>query len=281
MTILADENGFSLRRLIVRALRVLVIVAVIVVVYMRFFEHSFIYYPSREMVAEPLGQFEDVFFEALDGTRLHGWWFPKNDAANALIVSHGNAGNISRRISMAEFLRNDLGVNVFYYDYRGYGRSEGEPSEAGTYSDAHGAYRHVRGRGFAPDSILLLGQSLGTAITVELAVSEKVAGVILEAPFTSVTAVASRFFWRLPIGLLMKTKYDSLAKISRLRVPIAIIHATEDPVIDYSFGRELFEAANPPKEFFEVRGEFHEGAIKGLGHDALQHLKTFLGINLR
>src|SRR5262245_43670045 len=115
MPVFAAENGFPLRRPIVRALRVLLIVVVTGVACVWFFEHRFIYFPSRKIVAEPLGQFDDVFFEASDGTGLHGWWFPKNDAARALIVSHGNAANISHRVSAAEFLRKELGVNVFVY----------------------------------------------------------------------------------------------------------------------------------------------------------------------
>lgn len=146
----------------------------------------------------------------------------------------------------------------------------------GTYSDIRGAYEHVRSRGFAPASIILMGQSLGTAVTVDLAATEMVGGIILEAPFTSITAVARKLYWPLPVSWLLSTKYDSLSKISQMQAPLAIVHATEDPVIAYAFGRELFEAANPPKEFFEVKGSVHEGAIMALRLAEIRKLHEFL-----
>jgi fermentation-respiration switch protein FrsA (DUF1100 family) len=189
----------------------------------------------------------------------------------ALIVFAGGAV-----AAQSSTLRDQLDVTVMMYDYRGYGRSEGTPSEEGTYADIRGAYRHVRSRGFEPASIVLMGQSLGTAITVDLAASEKVGAVILEAPFTSVPAVAHRLFWPLPVGWLVSTKYDSLAKISRIQSPVAIVHATGDSVIAYDLGRKLFEAARPPKEFFGIRADRHEGALMELGSEELRRLKQFL-----
>ena len=243
---------------------------------MKLFEHRLVFHPDREVAGKPAGVYEDVFFEALDGTRLHGWWIPTKESTHALIVSHGNAGNITYRAEAAEFLRDELGVNVFIYDYRGYGQSDGSPSEEGTYSDIRGAFQHVRSRGFAAESIVLMGQSLGSAVTVELAANEKVGGVILEAPLTSVLAVARKLFWFLPVGWLVSTKYDSLSKIARIGAPIAIVHATGDPVIAYEFGKELFDAAPLPKRFFQVNANLHEGAIMGLGVEEIRRLKAFL-----
>ena len=245
-------------------------------VYVKVFEHRLIFFPDHEMAGTPAPPFEDVFFDALDGTRLHGWWLSAPGAAGALIVSHGNAGNISHRAVAGDFLREELGINVFMYDYRGYGRSDGSPSEEGTYSDIRGAYSQVRSRGFKPESIILMGQSLGTAVTVDLAAAEKVGGVILEAPFTSVAGMARRFWWSLPVRSLLTTKYDSLSKIASVKSPVVIVHATGDSVIPHALGRQLFEAANAPKQFFEVRADLHEGATMGLGLEDLQRLKAFL-----
>ena len=266
----------GMRKVAWAALRVALMTSVALVVYVKVFEHRLIFYPDRQMAGRPAGPFEDVFFEALDGTRLHAWWLPAPDARRALIVSHGNAGNISHRAQAGEFFRDEFGINVLMYDYRGYGRSEGAPSEQGTYSDIRGAYEHVRSRGFQPESIFLMGQSLGSAVTVELAANEEAGGVILEAPFTSVAAVAQRLFWGLPVGGLFRTKYDSLSKIGRIQAPIAIVHATRDPVIAYAFGRELFEAAHAPKQFFELKADLHEGATMGLGVEELRRLRAFL-----
>jgi fermentation-respiration switch protein FrsA (DUF1100 family) len=240
------------------------------------FEHRFIYFPDRKLVGAPSAQYENVFFNAADATRLHGWWLPHPESSTALIVSHGNAGNITYRAPAGDFLRSNLQTNVFMYDYRGYGQSQGEPSEQGTYADIRAAYSYVKSRGFTPNSIFLMGQSLGTAVTVDLAVSEPVAGVILEAPFTSVAGVARKLFGTLPIHLFVRTKYDSLSKIAKIRAPLVIVHATRDPVIAYEFGRVLFEAASQPKLFFEVQGELHEGAIMGLRLEDLRRMRQFL-----
>jgi uncharacterized protein len=258
------------------ALRIILMTSAGLLIYVKIFEHRLIFFPDQETAGMPAAPFEDVFFDAVDGTHLHGWWLPRPGAAGALILSHGNAGNISHRAVAGDFLREELGVNVLMYDYRGYGRSDGSPSEEGTYSDIRGAYSHVQSRGFKPESIILMGQSLGTAVTMDLAADENVGGVILEAPFTSVAGMARRFWWSLPVRSLLSTKYDSLSKISRVKSPIVFVHATGDPVVPYALGRELFEAANAPKQFFEVPADLHEGATMGLGLEAVKQLKALL-----
>ncbi len=243
---------------------------------MKSFEQRLIFFPEREIARSPAGPFEDVFFEALDGTRLHGWWLPFPDARGALILSHGNAGNIGDRAAVGDFLRDELGINVLMYDYRGYGRSEGSPTEEGTYSDIRGAFAYVQSRGFQPESVVLMGQSLGTAVTIDLAADQKTGAVILEAGFTSIGAMGRTLWWSLPIRGMITTKYDVLSKIVRVQSPIAMIHATGDAVIPFAMGRELFEAAKAPKQFFEVRADVHEGAILRLGMEELRRLKEFL-----
>jgi fermentation-respiration switch protein FrsA (DUF1100 family) len=254
--------------------RILVLAFVFLVLYVTLFEHRLIYYPDRELSGAPESDFEDVRFVAGDGTPLHGWFIPSG-SDRVLIVSHGNAGNISHRGSMGDFLKEELDVNVFMYDYRGYGLSEGEPSEEGTYSDIRGAYAYTRSLGYAPSNIYLMGQSLGSAIAVNLAAEEPVGGVILEAPFTSVHAIVRKIF-HVPLGWVIRTRYDSVSKMSRIRVPVAVIHADGDPVLPIELGRELFEATNQPKSFFEIDGEIHEGAIMALGLERLNELKKFL-----
>ena len=254
--------------------RIVVITSVVLVAYVMLFEHRLIYYPTGDVNGSPSSPHEDVYFASRDGTRLHGWFVPAG-GERALIVSHGNGGNIGHRREMADFLSRELRIDVFAYDYRGYGNSEGSPSEEGTYSDIRGAYDYVRSRGHVPETIYLMGQSLGAAVTVDLASEERVGGLILEAPFTSIAGVARRIFG-LPIGWILRTRYDSTGKIGRIHVPIAIIHARNDPVLPFDLGVELFDSAKEPKRFFEVDGEVHEGAIMGLGLEKLDKLKEFL-----
>lgn len=263
-----------MRKVLVPIVLIVLVTILTLVIAVALFEDRFIYYPTREIVSTPRVVYEDVDFEAADGTRLHGWFIPA-PGRSVLIVSHGNAGNIGHRASMADFLHEELQVSVFLYDYRGYGRSEGTPSEDGTYADIRGAYARMQSLGYGARDIFLLGQSLGTAVSVDLAAELEVGGVILEAPFTSVAGVARSLFY-VPLDWLLGTQYDSLEKIARVRAPIAIVHARDDPIVAFDLGSALFDAAPEPKRFFAVDGEVHEGATMALGLGRLRELKDFV-----
>ena len=248
--------------------------AVCLVVYVRFFEHRLLYYPESGPTGAPSVDYDDVSFDAADGTRLHGWFIPA--ASNRiLIVSHGNAGNIGDRASMGEFLLEEFQVSVFMYDYRGYGQSEGKPSEEGTYSDIRGAYAWARDQSYAPSQIYLFGQSLGSAVTIDLASDTEVGGVIIEAGLTNMSDMARRLF-HVPLGWLLRTRYDSESKVASINAPIAFIHGRDDPVVPFELGEELYEAANEPKMFFTVEAAIHEGAIMGMGLERVQELREFV-----
>jgi fermentation-respiration switch protein FrsA (DUF1100 family) len=199
-------------------------------------------------------RFRDVAFAAADGVRLHGWLIAGR-TPTTLLYSHGNGGNIGDRVSIARLLVDQLGVGVFMYDYRGYGRSEGAPSEAGLVSDALGARAALLREGVRAEHVLYFGRSLGSAVTVDLALAHPPRGVVLESPFTSVRAMANGL---LPgAGYLFRTRWDSLAKIGGLRAPLLVIHGESDEVVPFAQGRALFEAAPEPKTFVALRGSRH------------------------
>ena len=263
-----------IRRLSASILRIFVATSVVLVVYVTLFEHRFIYYPERELGATPASAYEDIHFEADDGTLLHGWLIGA-DSDQILIVSHGNAGNIGHRAEMGDFLKEEFEVHILMYDYRGFGQNDGSPSEEGTYSDIRGAYTFALSKGYRGRQIYLLGQSLGTAVAIDLEAQETVGGVILEAPFTSVGAMVRNRF-HLPIDWLLRTRYDSLSKIHGIDAPIAIVHGKDDPVVPFELGAELFEAAGEPKLFFSVDGRIHEGVTMGLGVERVGELRRFI-----
>ena len=265
-----------LRTILIRVARICVLTLLGVTLYVRIFEKRLVYYPSKELVGHPRLPYEDVFFRASDGVRLHGWFMPRQHTGAVVIVSHGNAGNISDRYEMGEYLTQELDVNVLMYDYRGYGMSEGEPSEEGTYSDIRGAYAYIRSRGYPPSMVFVFGQSLGTAIAIDLAAQETVGGIILEAPFTSVRALARHLTFGLPIDYLLTIRYDSLSKTDGIRAPVAVIHSRRDPVIPFALGMDLYQQLPGPKRFFEVQGEIHEGALLALGIERTRELKEFV-----
>lgn len=230
----------------------------------RIFEHRMVFFPDYPGRLEgdwhphPLAP-EDVWLTASDGTRLHSWWIRNANAKFTFLAFHGNASNIANRAPTYEFL-NDTPANVFALEYRGYGHSEGKPSEVGLYLDAEAAYQYlVNTKRLDPKSILLFGQSLGTAVATHLAARHRVGGLILEAPFPSASRVASKIFWFLPgLSILVHSQFDTQSNLKKITSPILIVQCTQDPVLPFEFGREVYDSARTPKHFLQVDGECHE-----------------------
>lgn len=238
----------------------------------RWFEHNQVYFPfsSFQETGAALGRpWEDVSFEAADGTKLNGWFFPSDTnsprARWAVLLCHGNAGNISHRLEYYDLLLR-LGVSVFAFDYRGYGRSRGSPSEEGTYQDAEAAYGWLRDRSFEPPAIIALGESLGGAVASELALRVPLGGVILVSTFTSIPAVGAELFPWLPVRRLCTIQYDTLSKLPRLKVPVLILHSRSDTIIGYHHAERNFASANEPKVFCEIQGDHNDTLEAGLEH---------------
>ncbi len=237
-----------------------------------------IYFPSREIEATPeqIGLvYEEVFFPAADGVRLQGWFVPAPEAPGTVLFFHGNAGNLSHRIgSLQTFHR--LGYSTFIVSYRGYGRSEGSPSEAGTYHDAEGAWRYlVEERGIAPQEIVVFGRSLGGAVAAWLAARHPPRALILESTFTSVPDLGAELFPFLPIRRIARVHYDTRALLPRVAAPVLIVHSPQDEVIPFHHGRRLWEVAPEPKEFLEISGTHNEGFVTS-GRRYLEGLEGFL-----
>ena len=238
-------------------------VAFLILVYLT--QSSMLYLPGtagREPTADPaaLGlAFEDVHFATADGERLNGWLVQVPEARGTLLFFHGNAGNIGHRLDSISVFT-DLGLNVFIFDYRGYGRSSGRPSEQGTYEDGAAAWRWLtRERGIAPQEIVLFGRSLGGAVAAELATRADAAGLIVESCFTSVPDLGAELYPLLPVRLLSRFRYDTLAAIARVEMPLLVVHSRGDEIIPFRHGRRLFEAAREPKAFLEIAGGHNEG----------------------
>jgi hypothetical protein len=242
-------------------------------------ERRLIYFPERRLAATPaeLGlEFEDLRFRAADETRLHGWLVPGGGEI-ALLWFHGNAGNISHRLELLAELHRELGVTIFILEYRGYGDSEGTPSEAGLYLDAEAALGAMtRYTGMAADQVVPFGQSLGAAVAVELATQHPVSGLILESPFTSVPQMAKHHYPWLPVRRLLRARFDSLAKIAKVSAPTLIIHGENDVTVPAEMGERLFAAAGEPRRLLLIPGAGHNDVhLVGRG-EYLAALRDFL-----
>jgi len=249
-------------------LNVLLIVALtyaLIVGLMYSFQERLLFLPSSTMMATPADRglaYEDVNITTADDEELHAWWIPADDARGTLIVSHGNAGNISGRIDLAR-LFHELGLNVLLYDYRGYGQSTGRASEEGLYRDIEAVWSYItETRGIPPERIVLFGRSLGGAPSTYLATRESPGALVLDSAFTSVPDVAAHHYPFLPVRQLATLSFDNEARLPDVSVPVALLHSPTDEVIPFSHGERLYEVANEPKTFLRLEGGHNEAFFR-------------------
>lgn len=248
-------------------------------------EGAFVYFPTKTIDRTPADEkvpYETVSITTSDAVKLEAWYMPPAKPDGPILLHfHGNSGDLSNRVGLFE-LFHPLGLGLLVIDYRGFGRSEGSPSESGTALDAEAAWRHLtQTRGVAPSRIFLHGQSLGGGVAAELATRVKPAGLILEATFTSLTDVAADMAWFLPVRLLMRTWYPSKDRLAKIDCPVLVIHSRQDQIVPFHHGQELFQAAREPKRFVEITGDHNTGiyycqdvylgAIRGFVDDCLAH----------
>jgi pimeloyl-ACP methyl ester carboxylesterase len=220
-----------------------------------------IFFPERHVQRAPHGV-DERWITTADGVRLHAWCAGPADAPATLVWSHGNAGNIGTRAPVLAALAT-VGLRVVAYDYRGYGRSEGSPSEAGVYRDAEAVWDDVREGGVPPERIVCFGESLGGAVAVRLARVRPSAAVVVVATFTRLADVARAHFG--PFGWFAAGRFDSAAQVADIGVPLLAVHGDRDALVPIHLGRALHEAARQPKRFLEVSGADHNDVLAAPG----------------
>jgi uncharacterized protein len=239
-------------------------------------ENMLLFQPSRKITETPEQaglKFEEVSLLTADKVKLHAWWVPSETNRPALVFSHGNAGNIGHRLDKLKIFH-DLGVNVLIYDYRGFGRSEGSPSEAGVYADVQAAYDYVlTGKQVAPAQIIAYGESLGGTMAAHLAATNKVGALILDSSFGSLKDMAKALMPML--ADLVQGGYDTLADVKRVNVPVLVLHSPKDEIVPYAQGKGLFDAAAEPKQFVELKGGHNDGFLTS-GKVYTEGLEKFL-----
>ena len=266
----------------------LAIIYALVVALMWAFQERLLYLPNagREHVATPADRglaWEAVTLTTEDDVALDAWWVPAPEPRASLLFFHGNAGNISHRLeSIAQFHR--LGLSVLIVDYRGYGRSEGRPSEAGTALDARAAWQWLRDVESEPDEIVVFGRSLGAAVAAELAASLEQqqaapAAVVLESPFRSVPALAQQLYPFLPVRWLARIDYPVETYVTQISAPLLVIHSHDDEIIPFAQGEAVYRAAQEPKQLLEIQGGHNTGFLDSEpayseGIDAFLHAYT-------
>jgi len=279
-----------------------VITIIFIMGFISFIEKQYIFHPDKDIYSTPedLGlKYDDIMFTTEDGLKLNGWFVPGKmvsqtresmdsqnkesmDSQNkqsmyTLLWFHGNAGNISHRIENIEMLYDRLPVNIFIFDYRQYGRSEGKISEKGTYIDARAALKYLHSRkDVDPKKIIFFGRSLGSSVAVDLAIKEKCRALILESPFSSIKEMSKSLYPFLPVSYFVRTKYDTLSKIRDAKVPVLIIHGDKDDLVPIEQGRKLYETANGPKEFYSIPEANHNDTYIAGGEKYFDVIRRFV-----
>ena len=227
-------------------------------------QSRYVYYPERAILDDPgsIGLFfENVSFSTSDGVKLWGWFVPGEIGHGTILFCHGNGGNISSNLDLIQLFYG-LGLNVFIFDYRGYGHSEGKPSEKGTYNDVEAAWRYlIEERKIKPNAIIPFGWSLGGAIVSWLAQKHVPGALILQSAFTSIPDIATEKHPFIPVKSFLRFKYNTADFLSRVNCPVLIAHSRDDDIIPFRHGLRLYEQAKEPKAFLEITGTHNEGFI--------------------
>lgn len=240
------------------------------------FQEKMVFFPGKRLSDTPEAaglHYEDVYLVTDDDIKIHGWYVPHPDAQATLLFFHGNAGNLSHRLESISIFH-DIGLAVFIIDYRGYGRSEGRPTERGTYRDAMAAWNYLVGeRRLRPDEIIVFGRSLGGAVAAALAAKVTPAAVILESTFTSIKDLGKHHYPYLPVSWISRIHYPVDKYITSFKCPVLVIHSNQDEVVPARLGQRLFDSAPEPKMFLPVSGDHNNGFllsrdvyVKGIQH---------------
>ena len=253
----------------------------IAVVSLRIIENQLIYFPPRYPDGFPPSPIverdvEEVWLLTEDGVRINAFYRSLPASKLVLLWFHGNAENIGYGLDHLRALAK-IGVNILAVDYRGYGKSEGKPDEAGVYQDADAAYDYlIKQRHFRAEDIIIYGHSLGGAVAVNLASRRPCGGLIVQSSFTNARAMARRMFAIPLIAYVVKSRFDSLQKIREVHAPILIVHGTRDEVVPFRMGQQLFAAAPEPKRFYPIEGAGHNNLMEVGGERYLACLQRFV-----
>lgn len=269
--ILNDVSGNATPMMLIRVLLVALLVYLAFVALIWLFQGRLLYLPDTggaEIVSTPADiglDYERATVTTGDGIELDGWFIPAADERATLLFFHGNAGNISHRLDSIR-LFNELRLSVFIVDYRGYGRSGGQPSEQGTATDARAAWAWLIDNGRRPGEIIVHGRSLGAAVAAGLAREVQPGGVILESPFRSVPTIAQETYPFLPARWLTRFEYATEDHVREIHAPLLVVHSEDDEIIPFSHGRSVYEAANEPKTLLAIRGDHNTGFLLSGAH---------------
>ena len=222
-----------------------------------FFQRKIIFIPHKSSSIITPANLEEIYFKTEDGFKIHGWFSPSKVKKPLILYFHGNGGSLNDRAYRAEtFVKNGFGLLMI--SYRGYGNSEGKPSELGFIEDGKAALKFLTSQGIETNNIILYGESIGSAVATQIAAKiPDCKLLVLEAPFSSILSMGKRIYWFMPISLMLKDRFESVKFAPKVQSPVLIMHANGDPVVPFAEGKILFASFNSPKRLIEIDGDFH------------------------
>lgn len=266
------------------AIKSFIIIAVLtyafLLLFVKYTEKTSLFLPSPEITATPADvglDYQDLYITTKDGVKLNAWFIETKEDAPTILYFHGNAGNLSLRVDIIKVFA-DMGCNVFIPDYRGYGKSQGSPSEKGLYTDAMSCYKFlVEEKNIPPSRIVIYGKSLGSGVASNLAYHVEAGALVIDSGMPSGVEMAKNMFPYAPRFLLkhlLSVEFDSVSKIKNLKTPKLIIHSRDDEITPFRFGRQIFEEASEPKEFYETMGYHNDAFFQTKGY--METLRNFM-----
>ena len=259
--------------IVVNSFITLIIIYLLVILFITFYQRKLLYHPGENNYLDQNSlnhEIEKIYIPSDE--KLIGWYFKKNKNFKTLLFFHGNAGKIDNRIyKLNEFSK--MNINYLIFGYRGFSGNDGKPHEEGLYKDAKAAKLWLNQKNISDEQIILYGESLGTAIAIDLATENNFAGIILESPFTSMTELAKKYYPYLPVNLILKDKFDTLKKLKSVEAPILIMHGKKDKIVPFNMGLRIYESANNPKFNYFNGNDDH---MMDFNEDMINTLKNFI-----
>ena len=238
---------------------VILLIYLSVLIYLFFFQRNLLYNPNENNYSgdKLKVDIEEVQIKTSDNINLLGWFHKKDlNKFKTIVYFHGNAGRLENRIHKLNHFK-DMNINFLIISWRGFSGNSGNPSEQGLYKDGKSAIDWLKNMGLEDKDIILYGESLGTGIATEIAQNKKFAGLILETPFTSMIDAAKNFYPYIPIGFLLKDRYENDKKIKNINIPLLVMHGEKDQIIPFKMGKKIYEIANQPKYSYFTKYDDH------------------------
>lgn len=267
-----------MKRMVISIFIGLILAYIIILFFAFLLQSKMVYVPTRELYRTPKNidlDYDEIRLITADGVNLSAWYIPASNSRGAVLFCHGNAGNISHRLDSIRIFH-ELDLDVLIFDYRGYGQSDGNPSEKGTYLDVQSSWDYlVKSKKIPPHKIILFGRSLGGAVATEMAIRNNAGVLIVESGFISVPALATRYFPFFPVRYISRFNYSTIDKVDKIGIPKLFIHSRDDDIIPYHHGKALYEKAAHPKDFLEIQGDHNEGFLLS-GNHYIEGLDNFI-----